>query len=76
MYENAAALNEAKKLINLICKKDILLEASIIAVRTRKGTHSPHYFAQLVQKLVKISNKQKCSHIEALNIVIKLKAKK
>ena len=57
-YENLADLKLANKVINAICKKDALIDISIVAVRTNKnGSFSPYYFSQMMQKLVKLLSK-------------------
>ena len=76
VYENEATLKASKKLINALCKDEALIEASIVAVRTHKGKFSPFFYAQLIQKLVKLIDKHQCSYISALKMVIEAKAKK
>ena len=70
-YENAILLKKCKTLINKVAKDSELLSLSIQAVRRNKnGTFSPYYFAQLVQKVVKLVDTKGHDFKSALNRVI------
>jgi len=58
-YENAAKLKQCKVCINKVAKDGDLLALAIDAVRVDKktGNFSPYYFAQLIQRVVSLQNK-------------------
>jgi hypothetical protein len=72
MYENELFIKECKKAINYLAKKQLTLVLK--AVRTNKnGTYSPYYFAQLVQKVVRLKMNKDMTYIQALKDIIESK---
>jgi len=71
-YENEAILKASNTFVNVVCKDEELMKLTIEATRfSKSGNYSPFFFAQTIQRVVKLSrSKLAYSYKDALNLII------
>ena len=76
-YDNTANLLLIKKAVNYVASKPELVKLACKIVRkTKSGDYVPFYFAQLFQKVAKVSELKDFNTSEALNYIEALKTPK